>query len=63
MIEMMPTGIFMKKIQFQDQLSVIHPPRKGPMIGPNMMPIPKMAIAVPCCDGGKVSRSMDWDMG
>ncbi len=31
--EMMPTGILMKKIQRQVKLSVIQPPRVGPMAG------------------------------
>ena len=30
---MMPTGMLMKKIQRQEKLSVIHPPRVGPMEG------------------------------
>ena len=32
-IERMPTGILMKKIQRQVKLSVIHPPRVGPIAG------------------------------
>ena len=46
--ETIPIGMFMKNIQCQDQLSVIQPPSSGPIIGPNIMPTPKAAIAMPC---------------
>ena len=55
----MPIGILIKKIQCHDQLSVIQPPMSGPMMGPNIVPMPKIAMAVPCCAGGKVSSKMD----
>ena len=35
---MTPNGTLMKKIQCQDQLSVIQPPSKGPMMGPPRHP-------------------------
>jgi hypothetical protein len=28
-----------------------------------MMPIPKIAIAIPRCWGGNVSKRIDWEMG
>ena len=37
---MTPNGTLMKKIQCQDQLSVIQPPSKGPMMGPHVTPMP-----------------------
>jgi hypothetical protein len=47
-IATIPMGMLMKKTQCHDQLSVIQPPSRGPMTGPIMMPIPKIAMAVPC---------------
>ena len=38
--EMMPTGILMKKIQRQLKLSVIQPPRVGPMAGASTTAMP-----------------------
>src|SRR5512138_683589 len=61
--ETAPMGTLMKKIQCQDQLSVIHPPSSGPMMGPNMTPTPKIDMASPCWAGGKVSSRMDWEIG
>src|SRR3990170_4331718 len=36
---------------------------RGPAIGPNMMPMPKMAIAIPCSRGGNVSSRIAWERG
>src|SRR4030065_2322402 len=36
---------------------------RGPAIGPNMMPRPKMAIAIPCSRGGNVSSRIAWERG
>ncbi len=33
------------------------------MIGPNMAPMPKMAMAIPCSLGGKVSIRIAWLLG
>ncbi len=33
------------------------------MIGPNMAPMPKIAIAIPCSLGGKVSIRIAWLLG
>ena len=62
-VERTPTGMLMKKTQCQLSASVIHPPRTGPMIGPKLTPIPKMAIAIPYWLGGNDSRRMAWDKG
>ena len=48
-----PIGTFTKKIQCQLKLSVINPPMVGPKVGPMMIPMPKMAFAIPIFSGGK----------
>ena len=47
----MPTGTLMKKIQRQDMLSEIQPPRIGPQIGATRVVIDQMASARPRRDG------------
>ena len=42
---------------------MIQPPMMGPRIGPTMAPMPKIAIATPCCFGGNASSRMDWLTG
>ena len=41
----------------------MYPPIRGPAMGPNMAPIPKMAIAIPCSLGGNVSSRIACDIG
>ncbi len=41
----------------------MYPPIRGPAMGPNMAPIPKMAIAIPCSFGGNVSSRIACDIG
>ena len=43
--QMIPTGIFIKKIQCQDQLSLIVPPKIGPKIGATTVVIAHMPMA------------------
>jgi len=62
-IATIPMGMLIKNTQCQDQLSVIQPPSRGPTMGPIMMPIPKIAMAVPCWCRGKVSRRIACEMG
>ena len=40
-----PTGILIKKIQCQDKLSLIEPPKIGPRIGPTTVVIAHMPMA------------------
>ena len=40
-----PTGILIKKIQCQDKLSLIEPPKIGPRIGPTTVVMAHMPIA------------------
>ena len=42
---------------------MMYPPIRGPAMGPNMMPMPKMAIAIPCSFGGNVSSRIAWESG
>ena len=42
---------------------MMYPPIRGPAMGPNMAPIPKIAIAMPCSRGGNVSRRIAWEIG
>ena len=53
-----PIGTFTKKIQCQLKLSVINPPMVGPNVGPMMIPMPKMAFAIPIFSGGKAPMIM-----
>src|SRR3972149_4274920 len=41
----------------------MYPPIRGPAMGPNMAPTPKIAIAIPCSLGGNVSRRIACDIG
>ena len=43
--QIIPTGILIKKIQCQDKLSLIKPPKIGPRIGPNTVVIAQSPIA------------------
>jgi len=58
-----PTGRLMKKIQRQEKLSVIQPPRVGPITGATTTPRPYTAMAVACLRGGKLSSRIAWDSG
>src|SRR5208283_598629 len=55
-IDRMPTGILIKKIQRQLKLSVIHPPRVGPIAGAVTTAMPRLA-------GGKVSARIACSLG
>src|ERR1700744_6252070 len=59
----MPTGTLMKKIQRQDMLSEIQPPRIGPQIGATRVVIDQMARARPRLEGAKMEISRAWDPG
>ena len=52
-----PTGILIKKIQCQDMLSLMVPPKIGPRIGPTTVVIAHMPIAWDCFSGGKIRIS------
>src|SRR5208283_5329088 len=62
-IERMPTGMLIKKIQRQLKLSVIHPPRVGPIAGAVTTAIPYTAKAMPRLAGGKVSARIACSLG
>ncbi len=59
----MPTGMLMKKIQRQVKLSVIHPPRVGPMAGAVTTAMPYTAKAMPRLAGANVSARMACSLG
>ena len=59
----MPTGTLMKKIQRQDMLSEIQPPRIGPQIGATRVVIDQMASARPRRDGAKIEISSACEPG
>src|SRR5580700_8326964 len=59
----MPTGMLMKKIQRQDELSVIHPPRVGPRAGAQTIAMLQSPKAAARLAGGKASTSMDCSEG
>jgi hypothetical protein len=61
--EIIPTGIFIKKIQRQEKLSVIHPPKVGPIAGASTTAIPYTANAMPRCLGGNVSARIACSLG
>src|SRR5580698_797478 len=61
--EMIPTGMLMKKIQRQVKLSVIQPPRVGPIAGAVTTATPYTANAMPRLAGGKVSARMACSLG
>ena len=48
-----PMGILTKNTQCHEKLSVIKPPNVGPNVGPKIIPIPKIALAVLILLGGK----------
>ena len=53
----------MKKIQCQDQLSLIVPPRIGPRIGAITVVIAHRPMACPCCSLGKMRINKVWLSG
>jgi hypothetical protein len=53
-----PGGRLMKKIHCQPQLSVSQPPMEGPMEGPKIAVMPKMARPMVCFEGGSSTRMM-----
>ena len=55
--QIIPTGILIKKIQCQDQLSLIEPPKIGPKMGPTTVVIAHMPMAWDCFSGGKIRIS------
>ena len=59
----MPTGTLMKKIQRQDMLSEIQPPRIGPQIGATRVVIDQIASAVPRLLCGNTEISNAWEPG
>ncbi len=58
-----PTGTLMRKIQCQENWSVIQPPSSGPSIGARITVKPYTDIALPREAGGKVSISIAWVTG
>src|SRR4029077_19058504 len=56
--EMRPIGTLMKKIQRQEELSVIQPPIVGPTVGATMTAMPYSANACGRSSGGNVSASI-----
>ena len=62
-MEMMPTGILMKKIQRQLKLSVIQPPSVGPIAGASTTAMPYTANAMPRLRGSKVSARIACSLG
>ncbi len=58
-----PTGRFTRNTARQSNVSVSQPPRVGPMIGPTMMPAPKMAMAWPSFSRGLMSIIVAWASG
>ena len=56
-----PIGRF-PNIHGQDRLSVMYPPRVGPIVGPMTTPRPNIALARPSCSRGNVSTRMDWEV-
>jgi len=61
--ESSPTGRLMKKIQCQLKLSVIQPPRVGPIAGATTTAIPYSAKAWPRLLTGNVSARMACSLG
>src|ERR1700739_1180871 len=61
--EINPTGILMKKIQRQVKLSVIQPPRVGPIAGAVTTAMPYTAKAMPRFAGAKVSARIACSLG
>ena len=59
----MPTGILIKNTHRQDRVSVSHPPRVGPAMGPSMMAALQMLITRGNICGGKRSSMTVWDRG
>ena len=58
-----PKGTFMKKIHGHVQLSVIQPPRTGPIIGASSTPSANIAIAAGRFSFGKLSSKTAWAIG
>jgi hypothetical protein len=52
-------GTLIKNIQCHEKLSVMYPPKAGPIVGPIIIPKPKIAIPVPVCFGGKAPIMID----
>src|SRR5471030_399789 len=63
MAQKMPTGTLMKKIQRQDMLSEIQPPRIGPQIGATRVVIDQIARAKPRRAGAKIEISSACEPG
>ncbi|MNM63159.1 hypothetical protein D3C81_745180 [compost metagenome] len=61
--QIMPTGMLIKKIQCQDRLSLIRPPKIGPKIGPTTVVIAQRPIACACFSLGKIRMSKVWLSG
>src|ERR1019366_8867250 len=62
-VQTMPTGTLMKKIQRQDMLSEIQPPRIGPQIGATRVVIDQVASARARRDGAKIEISSACEPG
>jgi hypothetical protein len=58
-----PIGMLTRNTQRQLKLSVSHPPRTGPRIGPIMTPPPNSAIARAWRLGGLMSNNVAWAKG
>jgi hypothetical protein len=63
MSEASPTGMLMKNTHRQLKLSVMNPPRVGPIAGARTTAIPYTAIAMPRLAGGNVSARMACSLG
>ena len=61
--EMTPIGRLIKKIQCQLKLSVIQPPKVGPIAGAATTAMPYSANACPRCSTGKVSARIACSLG
>ena len=59
----MPTGRLTRNTARQLKVSVSQPPSVGPMMGPNMMPAPKIAMAWPSFSRGLMSIIVAWASG
>src|SRR2546430_17512205 len=61
--EIIPTGILMYKIHLHENLSVIHPPSHGPIVGATTTAIPYTANAMPRFSSGNVSFKIACSLG